>query len=41
LKGTFFWEGIPDNAFLILWIDKSTMNPVSGLAKYRDEFNAI
>ena len=35
------WEGIPDDAFMILWLDKSTMNPVSGLAKYRDEFNAI
>ena len=34
------WEGIPDDAFMILWLDKSTMNPVSGLAKYRDEFNA-
>jgi putative acetyltransferase len=33
------WEGIPDDAFIILWLDKSTMNPVSGLAKYRDEFN--
>jgi hypothetical protein len=34
------WKGIPDDAFMILWLDKSTMNPVSGLAKYRDEFNA-
>jgi len=33
------WEGIPDDAFMILWLDKSTMSPVSGLAKYRDEFN--
>jgi len=33
------WEGIPDVAFMILWLDKSTMDPVSGLAKYRDEFN--
>ncbi len=33
------WEGIPDDAFMILWLDKSTMKPVSGLAKYRDEFN--
>jgi putative acetyltransferase len=34
------WEGIPDDAFMILWLDKSKMNRVSGLAKYRDEFNA-
>jgi putative acetyltransferase len=33
------WEGIPDEAFMVLRLDKSTMNPVSGLAKYRDEFN--
>jgi putative acetyltransferase len=35
------WEGIPDDAFMILWLDKSIMNRVSGLAKYRDEFNAV
>lgn len=35
------WEGIPDDAFMILWLDKSMMNPASGLAKYRDEFNAM
>lgn len=34
------WEGIPDEAFMIFWLDKATMNTVSGLAKYRDEFNA-
>ena len=33
------WEGVPDEAFMILWLDKSTIPPVSGLAKYRDEFN--
>jgi putative acetyltransferase len=33
------WEGIPDEAFMILWLDKSTTNPVSGFAKYRDEFD--
>ena len=32
------WEGIPDDAFMILWLDKSKINRVSGLAKYRDEF---
>jgi hypothetical protein len=34
-------ESIPDDAFMILWLDKSKMNRVSGLAKYRDEFNTI
>ena len=34
------WEGIPDDAFMILWLDKSKMNRVSELTKYRDEFNA-
>ncbi len=33
------WEGIPDEAFMVLWLDKSTMNPVSGILKYRNEFN--
>jgi putative acetyltransferase len=33
------WESIPDDAFMILWLDKSKMNRVSGLAKYRDEFS--
>ena len=33
------WEGIPDEAFMILWLDKTMAGQVSGLAKYRDEFN--
>jgi len=33
------WEGVPDNAFIILWLDKTMMDKVSGVAKYRDEFN--
>jgi putative acetyltransferase len=33
------WEGIPDPAFMILWLDKTITNHVSGVAKYRDEFN--
>jgi putative acetyltransferase len=33
------WEGIPDEVFMILWLDKSATPPVSGLAKYREEFN--
>lgn|SRR5512143_3542894 len=33
------WEGIPDEAFMILWLDKSKAGHVSGIAKYREEFN--
>lgn len=33
------WEGVPDNAFMILWLDKSRINDMSGIAKYRDEFD--
>ena len=33
------WEGVPDPAFMILWLDKTMANHVSGVAEYRDEFN--
>jgi putative acetyltransferase len=33
------WDGIPDEAFMILWLDRSKAGQVSGLAKYREEFN--
>lgn len=33
------WEGIPDEAFMILWLDKAIAGQVSGIAKYREEFN--
>jgi putative acetyltransferase len=33
------WDGVPDEVFMILWLDKSTMPPVSGLAKYHEEFS--
>jgi len=33
------WEGMPDEAFMILWLDTSKAGQVSGLAKYREEFN--
>ena len=33
------WEGIPDDAFMILIIDKSILPNLSGVARYRDEFN--
>lgn len=31
--------GVPDEAFMILWLDASKAGHVSGLAKYREEFN--
>jgi putative acetyltransferase len=33
------WEGIPDDAFMILVLDESSMVGVSGVARYRDEFD--
>jgi len=33
------WDGVPDEAFMILIFDQEIMNGVSGIAKYRDEFN--
>ena len=36
------WEGpeVPDDAFMVLVLDKSTMQGVKGLAKYRPEFSS-
>jgi len=33
------WEGVPDEAFMILVLDKSAMKEVSGVARYRSEFD--
>ncbi len=33
------WEGVPDEAFMVMIIDESAMKGISGIAKYRDEFN--
>jgi len=33
------WEGVPDEAFMVLILDDNTMEGVSGIARYRDEFN--
>ena len=35
------WEGIPDAAFMVLILDVHAMAGVSGVAKYREEFNEI
>jgi putative acetyltransferase len=34
------WEGVPDEAFMVLVFDPATMRGVSGVARYRDEFDA-
>lgn len=33
------WEGVPDEAFMVLILDDDTMKGVSGIVRYRDEFN--
>ena len=35
------WEGVPDAAFMVLVLDEHAMAGVSGLAKYKDEFNDV
>ena len=34
------WEGVPDEAFMALVLDAEAMRGVSGIARYRDEFDA-
>jgi len=33
------WEGVPDEAFMILFLDESTRLAARGVARYRDEFD--
>ena len=33
------WVGVPDEALMVLILDESAMRGVSGIAKYREEFN--
>jgi putative acetyltransferase len=33
------WEGIPDQAFMILVFDRKILSDISGVARYRHEFN--
>ncbi len=33
------WEGVPDNAFMVMILNGSGMNAVEGVVKYRDEFS--
>lgn len=35
------WEGVPDAAFMVVVLDVHAMAGVSGVAKYREEFNAV
>ncbi len=35
------WNGIPDPAFMVLVLNADRMARVSGVAKYRDEFNDV
>lgn len=35
------WEGMPDAAFMVLVLDLPAMAGVSGVAKYREEFNEV
>ena len=33
------WDGVPDEAFMVLILDEPAMADVSGTARYRDEFD--
>ena len=35
------WDGVPNEAFLIWILDKATMEGVSGVAMYLDEFDEV
>jgi putative acetyltransferase len=35
------WEGVPDAAFMVLVLDVHAMAGVSGVARYRDEFDEV
>ena len=34
------WDGVPDEAFMVIVLDESAMEGVSGVARYRSEFDA-
>ena len=34
------WDNVPDEAFMVLVFDESAMKGVSGVARYRSEFDA-
>jgi putative acetyltransferase len=35
------WEGIPDAAFMVVMLDPTAMAGLSGVARYREEFNEV
>jgi putative acetyltransferase len=35
------WPGIPDDAFMVLVLDPRALTGLSGVARYRDEFNEV
>jgi predicted N-acetyltransferase YhbS len=35
------WESVPDAAFMILVLDVLAMAGMSGVARYREEFNEV
>jgi putative acetyltransferase len=35
------WEGVPDEAFMAMILDESIMKGMSGIARYRDEFDEV
>ena len=35
------WEGVPEEAFMILVLDAEAMNGAAGVVRYRDEFSEV
>ncbi|MCC7043918.1 MAG: N-acetyltransferase [Acidobacteria bacterium] len=35
------WPGMPDEAFMVIVLDEGTMKGVTGVARYRGEFDAV
>jgi len=33
------WPDVPDEAFMVLFLDKAIVSKVSGTARYREEFD--
>jgi putative acetyltransferase len=33
------WDGVPDEAFMVLILDRTVLKGMSGVARYRDEFD--
>jgi predicted N-acetyltransferase YhbS len=35
------WEGVPDEAFMVLILDDESMAGITGVARYRPEFDVV